>query len=235
MNAQAIKSLITGLLALAVLSMVVFFYQDIQSNIKSSQQSNISANSYVLGLDYSGIITQEVVNKGDFVHKGDALAYVKSGALLADLKGNKITKQDLIYPLSDDNQIVIQATQDGIVDNVNYLAGSYVPANQTIFKITSKQAPYVISLFNLSRADFQRLNKSTELQVKLPNGRLVKSPIQQITVNDAADNNSPTVAVKVQSTIDPDSNLLIGSPVTATLHLGQQTKLQQFLKYIKGL
>jgi hypothetical protein len=235
MNAKAIRSLITGLFLLFVFGLVIFFYRDTQNGIKITRQSNINADSYVLGFDYSGIITSEPVKKGQYVHKGDALAYIKSSSLLVDINANKISKSDLTYPLSEDNQIIMQATQDGVLTDVNFLAGSYVPANQTIFKITASQAPYVVSRYDLSRTDFQKLNLKTELQVKLPSGRLVVSPIRQIMVDTSSNNTGSSVRVDIQSAIDPDRNLLIGSPVEATLHLEKQTKLQKFLHYIRGL
>jgi hypothetical protein len=235
MNAQSFRSLITGLFLLFVLSLIVFFYRDTQNGVKTTRQSSVNADSYVLGLDYSGVITREPVKKGQYVHKGDTLAYIKSSSLLADINAKKITKEDLTYPLSKDSQIVVQATQDGILSDINYLAGSYVPANQTIFKITASQSPYIVSHYNLSRTDFQKLNKNTQLQIKLPNGRLVLSPIRQITVDTSSNNTGSTVSVNIESIIDPDSNLLIGSPVVATLHLERQTRLQKLINYVRDL
>lgn len=235
MNAKAFRSLTVGLFLLFLLSVIVFLYKDTRSAVKITRQSSISADSYVLGLEYSGIITQEPVKEGQYVKKGDTLAYIKSSSLLSDLNSSKITKSDLSYPLSSSNEIILQATQDGQLENVNYLSGSYVPANQNIFKITAAQAPYVVSRYSLSREDFQKLSINTELQIKLPNGRLVKSPIQQITVDNSTVTAGSTVIVNIKSLIDPDRNLLAGSPVIATLHLDKETMLERFLSYTKGL
>ncbi len=235
MSAKSIRLFITGVTLLVLFAVAIYFYQDTRNNIKISKESRIGAKSYVLSLDYSGLITKSFVKQGDFVRKGDALAYVKSSTLMADLNGKKIVKEDLTFELSENNEVIIQATQNGVIDQVYFLDGSNVAANQTIFKITANQAPFVISGYNLSRDDFQRLKKNSRLQITLPNSSLVDSQIQQITVDDVAMNIGPTVPVTIISAIEPDRNLLIGSPVTATLHLSQQTELERFIKLIKDL
>lgn len=235
MNKKTIGSLVKGLLILLLIVAATFIYKDTRNDIKISNQSRIGADSYDLGIEYSGLIDKELVSQGDFVHKGDPLAYIKSSSLLADLGSKKVAKADLAYPLSESNEIIMLATQDGVLQDVNYLTGSYVPANQYIFKITAEDTPYVTSHFNLARDDFQRLNKSTLLQVKLPNGQIVDSPIQQISVDTGSQLSGLEVPVTIKSTIKPDRNLLIGSPVTANLHLNRQTQLQRIAHFLKGL
>ncbi|MBW3568888.1 HlyD family efflux transporter periplasmic adaptor subunit [Candidatus Parcubacteria bacterium] len=232
MNKAAVKSLIKGLIILALISATTFIFLDARSGVKVSQNSKISAEEYVVGSDYSGLITKQLVKKGDFIEKDRELLYIKSSKLLEDINAKRVNKKDLLYPISGDQQIIIKASQSGKVSEINYAEGSFVPANNDIMKITAAQDPFVIAEYQLSKNDFELLNEQTKMQVELPNGSVVTSPIDTISIQQASDlqiNSKFNVTIK--SDIEPDNNLLIGSPVTTRLFLNQDTQLQKMVNF----
>jgi hypothetical protein len=227
MNKKAKNSFLKGLMVLFILSIVVAIYLDTKSDIKISTNSQINAPSYFIGLDYSGIITQQLIEKGETVETGQPLIYIKSSDLLEDLKAGRVQQDDLLFPVSENNEIIVRATKDGVVEEINFTLGSFVAANQSIMTIRATGTPFVKSVFELEKDDFERLDDQSRLEVVLPNGTRVTSPISLINVDQENDIPGPAVKVIIESSIEPNANLIIGAPVTSYLYLTEDSIIQR--------
>jgi hypothetical protein len=236
MNKTARRSFIKGLIVLVAIFVGAIAYVEIQSQVKVSEQSRIGAEKYNVAVDYSGLVTQQLIKDGDFVEAGQELMYIKSSALLEDLNEKRVTEDDLLYPLSNKKEIIVKAQQSGKVEQVQFAEGSFVPANHTIFEILDVTKPYVESYFDLSNEEFSGLSEETELQVELPNGQRITSKILSIVIEEQeADEQSGKIRVLIQSEIDPNDTLLIGSPVTARLRLEEGSALEQITSKFKNI
>lgn len=234
MNKTARRSLFKGVIILIAVLVTALAYVAIQSQVKVSDQSRIGAEKYNVAVDYSGLVTQQLIKDGDFVEAGQELMYIKSSALLEDLNEKRVTEDDLLYPLSSKKEIIVKAQQSGKVEKVQFAEGSFVPGNQTIFEILDVTKPYVESYFELSRDEFSSLSEQTKLQVDLPSGQTVVSEISSIVIEEqAADEQSSKIRVLIQSEIEPDDSLLIGSPVVSRLFLEEDTALQKIINKFK--
>ena len=86
----------------------------------------------------------------------------------------------------------------------------------------------------MSRDEFSSLSEQTKLQVDLPSEQTVVSEISSIVIEEqAADEQSSKIRVLIQSEIEPDDSLLIGSPVVSRLFLEEDTALQKITNKFK--
>lgn len=229
MNKSARKSLFKGLAVLFVILAISAGYVAITSQVKSASQSIISAQQYNVAVDYSGLISQKLVEEGEFVEKGQDLVHIKSSSLLEDLNEKRVTQSDLLYPLNEKKELVVQAQQSGKIKDSPFAKGSFVPANQTIFTIIDTKNPFAESMFDMSRDEFEKLSEQTVLEIELPNNRVVKSRITLIDIDLDKKDTGDTIRVKIKSELEPNGNLLIGSPLTTRLYLEENTPVQRFI------
>lgn len=226
MDKSARRAFLKGILMLSVIGVIIAAYLTIRSEVKVAQSGVVATETYNVAVDYSGLITEQIVGVGDYVEAGQELAYIKSSALREDLNEKRVGADDLLYPLDDKKQIIIVAPQTGEISEIAFSEGSFVPANQTIYTIQDVDRPYVESKFELTSDEFEKLDKKSRLEVRLPNGEYYDSPITLIEIETEEDNDSELIQVALRSSLEADGNLLVGAPVESRLYLETNTLLQ---------
>jgi hypothetical protein len=228
MSMGSIARLFIGVLLLVVVMVALIVYIDQERSRLNAEQASLSAESYEVGIDYSGFITGRYIDVGQTVNEGDILFHIQSNMLLERLQDESVQASQLSYVLNDNNEVVIAASKGGIVSRVDYAEGSFVPANSELASITASTDNVSVSAtFRLSRRDFSRLQAAETIDVVLLDGRSVSGNIITISV---VEQDELVVAVVNSELVNIDNMPFIadgGTPVEASITLHQQTLYQR--------
>ena len=208
-----------GLLSVVVLTTGLTMLVNYNSGKVAGKSASLVAEDYPVGTDYSGTITQQFVQVGDEVAAGQPLFEVESAALERDLAQGLVTPENLTHEVKGNNTLVITATNAGLVDDIAYAAGAFVPSNSTIATVQQAGSMYVEADFLLSAKDYARIPAGATLDITLPNNQQISAKASQIQVR--TENGEARTLVKAYS--DELANgtglFAVGTPVQATLHL----------------
>ena len=176
-----------------------------------------------------------MVEEGDMVEEGQTLFEVRSTNLIEQLRDKQLRAADLLYPLNEKNNLVLSATKPGILAEILYTKGSFVPANSTIANIIDTEDVSVVARFLLPRRDFGRVDKQSRIEVQLPDGSKVNGTVSSIEVlsqDDIIEVELKAVLERYEST---GLELTSGAPVNATLYLSEDTLYKKLQTYATEL
>lgn len=214
--------LILGILFVVLLTGGLLLYLDYSMAHVSSVSAKLLSDTYTVGTDYSGIITEQYVTVGQHVNAGDKLFTIQSSLLNADITSGTIAKNAVGYTLDNQNDIVLTATGSGTVSQIDYIAGSFVPASKEIATITKSGSLYVEASYILSPPDYARVKNGDIVQVTLPNDQKVSASIFNVSVQSSGENVLTVVDARLGG-LDAGSAFSAGTPVSAELQLNGKT------------
>lgn len=220
-----------GMLGVLFLAIGLLAYVDKTRSVVAAQEAQLQAESYTVGLGYSGDVVEQYVQEGDIVEKGQTLFKVKSTVLLNSIKEFDLGPEELQNPIDEDGNVIITAAKDGIVSKIDHSQGSFVPANEALATIIDVNSVYAQAVYRLPRNDFALLSRDTSMKVRLPNGDYATGSVTKIDVLEQND----VVITQVQSEIETDaSTFLVGTstPVTADLVLRTDTYYDRAADYV---
>lgn len=222
MNKRPLFALIFGIVAVVLLVAALIVYQDHKDSHVAASEANISATTYDVGVEYSGVMAQQNVQKGQVVTKGQVLGTIKSGTLMERLREAKLQPQDLPYPINATSEIELRAANAGIVKSVNFTNGSFVAANQPIYSIIDTNQYYVTSKFTLGTQQLKDLTLQKNVQLHLQSGMSLPTRIRDIAIKPA-DGGKQIVTIESApvSQLNQES-FKLGEPVETTLILREQ-------------
>ena len=222
MNRRPFIALILGAVGVLILVAALVVYQDHKDSHIDATEASISATTYDVGVEYSGVLATQNVQKGQIVTKGQILGTIKSGTLMERLREAKLQPQDLPYPINENSEIQLKAANAGIVKSVNFAAGSFVPANQAIYNIIDTNQYYVTSKFTLGTQQLKDLTPQKNVDLKLQSGLSLPTRIRDVQIKPA-DGGKQTVTIESVpvSQLNQDS-FKLGEPVSTTLVLREQ-------------
>lgn len=223
MNRRPLLTLFLGILAVLLLVASLVVYQNHKDSHVDDTEANISATTYDVGVEYSGVLTKQNVQKGQYVTKGQILGTLKSGTLMEHIRQAQLQPQDLPYPVNGGNsEMELRAANNGIVKAVNYDSGSFVSANQAIYTIIDVSKYYVTSKFTLGTQQLKDLTTDKNVQLQLQSGLSLPTRIRDITIAQA-DGGKQVVTIESApvSELNQDS-FKLGEPVNTTLILHDQ-------------
>ena len=199
----------------------------------TSRTAQLMADTYTVGTDYSGIITKQYVTEGQHVSAGESLFLIKSSLLNTDLTSGTISKNDVAYSVDDQNQIVLKATNAGVVSDIAYLEGAFVPANKEVATVTRDNSLYAVAKYELTPPDYARIKNGDNVVVTLPNNQHVTASVFDISVEN--DNNTVQTVVKARVHGLDSATFTAGTPVSAELRLSGKTLYDTFKETVQKL
>lgn len=219
MNRRPFIKLTLGFMCVALLVAGLIIYQDRKDSRVDASEATISATTYDVGVEYSGVLATQNVQKGQMVTKGQVLGTIKSGTLMERLREAKLQPQDLPYPINENSEIQLKAANAGIVKSVNFAAGSFVPANQAIYNIIDTSQYYVTSKFTLGTHQLKDLAMQKPVELQLQSGLNLPTRIRDIAIKPA-DGGKQVITIESVpvSQLNQDS-FKLGEPVGTTLIL----------------
>lgn len=224
MSGKSRLALFFGLILLAVGIGAVLIYMEYSHSRIAASEASVKAESYSVGIDYSGLISKQFIEEGDRVRAGQDLFYIQSNVLKQSMQELGLTKDELLYPLNEKGEIILKASKAGVVSNIEFTQGSFVPANKEIAQIMSSEVVFVDATFRMPERDFARITKDTRIHVDLPNGSTSTADVSNINVRSQM-NNEVTAIVRAKLT-DVDTTTFIsasGTPARAALVLNEHS------------
>ncbi len=182
-----------------------------------SDQAKVEGDTYTIGIDYPGVITDIFVSQGDVIEAGTILATIKSTALIERINEDRIQPDDLAFSLNEDREIVLTANQAGRVQKISHAKGSFITANSELMLISEKEL-YVISEFAIPESDFYALEGSVRTEIRAGN-RVFEGEIRDFDILDLEDA-MVYVSARVQ-TSDPEAliDYQLGTPVIVSAEI----------------
>jgi hypothetical protein len=222
-SARKFFSLLIGLIIMALIISGLLIYRDHHDNWVTASDATLNGTTYAIGIDYSGVMTDQEVQKGQFVQAGQLLGLIKSGTLIDRLHVANLSPNDLPYTLNKRQEVELHAANAGVVQDVNYIAGSFVPANQQIYVITDASQYYATAKFNrLTRQQVRTLTADKIVQLAYNDGTLIPSRIRSINIKQT-DYDSYNVELESVPVTQPDpAKVKVGEPLNAVLILQEQ-------------
>ena len=221
------------LIVLILLAILTIKLTNSLDNI-NSQSAKLQSDSYSIGSNYSGLMLKQYVQVGQYVTLGQPLFDIKSD--LTNLTNNNFTigSSNIAYSISPSGDIILKATGNGTISQVNYIEGSFVPAGQIVANITKANSLYVQAEYILSPPDYARLKIGDVTLVTLPSDVVIKTYVYNTSI---VNNNNQVVTIVKSDSINLKNNPIFvsGTPVSAQLQLSGKTLYNIFIEKLTQL
>lgn len=219
--------LAVGLLAL---------YANAELSVVRAGHAELGADGTTVGVDYPGHIINQYITDGEAVKKGEPLFVINSPALAADVANRTVQATSLPYKFdAHTGDITIHATQDGVVDKVNYLAGSFVPTGAVLTTINTVDSLYVAGHFHLNPPDYARIHDGSSMQITFPDNTKATGTVYSVALQSNGGGVDTIVKARLQSGSGNALRFPVGTPVQASLKLAQQTWWEQLKREVTKL
>jgi hypothetical protein len=209
------------------------------NNIMSMAQSSkakLAADATTVGVDYPGLVVKQNVEEGDKVKKGQTLFEIQSTQLNDALTKGTVTAPSLSFAVDPKtNYILLKANDDGVIEKINYRAGSYTPGGSIVATVDTVGSLYVIAHFRLSPPDYARINKLNKVTLRLPDNSTQTATIFSVALVSNEDSVDTVVKARIKNADISDFRFSVGTPVEATLQLNQDNMFQGLFTYIQQL
>jgi hypothetical protein len=225
----------TGIIAVVALAVSLFIYLDYSMSRVQSIDAQLESDDYTVGIDYSGVITQQFVDEGAYVENGDPLFKIRSSTLAEAIKDNEIAKTALLYSVDDEGNVLISASAPGRVQSIAYREGAFVPANSQIAVINNKDGLYISATYSLSSPDYSRLNTNSKIYVTMPDGVKVQAIVYDIVLEKKEGDVLTTVMARFDNEQINTTAFSVGTPVETTLELSTDTLFERIKTRITAL
>lgn len=217
---------------LAIVFGALFFKYDRQSNVVSDN-GQVDGDTYAVGVDYTGVVTDVFLSQGDIVQGGETVATIKSSTLIERLNESTIQTEDLVFSLNENQEIVLVASQPGRVQKINFARGSFIPANSELALISEKDL-YVTADFAIPQSDFYTLEGDVSADIRAGN-QVYKGKVQDFEVLELRDS-----LVYVSATILPEdaealTQFQLGTPVVVFVDLKPNPLDAVYAQMVTGL
>lgn len=220
---------------IAIVAALAFYLTGIMSVAKSTK-AELDAASISIGTDYPGLVVKQNIEEGDKVTKGQVLFEIQSAPLNEALTSGTVSASSLPFTVSrTTNYIQLVASDDGVVDKINYRAGSYVPVGGIVATVYTVNSLYVTANFRLSPPDYARIDKSSKISLRMPDNTTQEATIFSISLVRNGDGVDTVVKARLKNADITDFRFSVGTPVEATMQLGKTTWYQGLITYIEQL
>lgn len=226
-----------GIIIVLGIIAALFIYLNYTMSRASSTDARLEADSYVVGMDYSGTIISQSIQPGSRVEKGQELFVINSSGLREALLNEQIQSSSLSFKLDEQNNAILTANADGIVKQIDYQAGAFAPGNSTLAVITKPSSTFVTATYQLSPPDYRRINRDSKLIITLPDNEVIHASIQDIQLTNSESNLKVDTVVRAELERMPNSSSIFtdGTPVKAVLELDNNTWYQTLTDQVKKI
>ena len=213
----------------------LFVYLDFTMSRVHSTSAQIDADTFTVGVDYSGIMEKQYVNEGDQIKKGDPLFELRSPTLAKAIEDDETAKALLLYTLTDDGKILITAAGDGKVLALNYRVGAFVPANTQIATVAIEDLLFVSASYTLSSPDYARISDNSRMSISLPDGKKIDGAVYDVLLQKKNDEVQTTIKARVNKDSVNTVVFSAGTPVETTLYLNNDTWYKRIMDIFSPL
>lgn len=224
-----------GLLVVVAIVGGLFVLLNYRMSNVSSRKATLETDAYALSSGYDGVLKRIYVSPGDKVNEGDRLFEISSPGLTQAIESEKAKKSSPLYEITSDGNMVLLATAQGTVQQVNYTNGAYIEANKTIATIATNNARYVIAYYLLSAPDYARINRDNRVHVTLPDNSRYDAKVFDISLEQDGEQ----VFTVVRARLPEDAKILptfaSGTPVTSTWQLDNSAWQNWLINVIRSL
>lgn len=195
-----------------------------------SYKAELGADAVTIGTDYPGLVVKQPVEEGDRVSKGQILFEIRSPQLTASLADHTTVAASLPFTLDIvTGDIILKASDDGVIQKINYRAGSYAPLGGVLATINTVGSLYVAGHYRLTPPDYARIAKGKALAVTFPDNSKVQARVYNISVASNGTAVDTIIKARLQSADINDFRFSVGTPVEASLKLTNKTWYQGLL------
>jgi hypothetical protein len=227
---------ICGILFVLLLVGALILYLNNSMSQSHSTKAELAADASAIGTDYPGLVVKQNVEVGDKVTKGKTLFELKSAQLTESLSNKTVSLSSLPFTVdSTTGNILIKASDDGVIEKLNYRAGSYVPAGGILATVNTVGSLHAVAYFKLSPPDYARISKSSKLSLKLPDNTSMEATVFDISLVSNGDHVDTVVKARIKDADISDFRFSVGTPVQATLQLSTTTWYQTIYNYVTQL
>lgn len=201
----------------------------------SSIDAQLESDNYSVGVDYSGIITDQLVQEGSYVEVGDPLFELRSSTLAEAIRDDEVAQAALLYSAKSDGTILISAAAPGRVQSIAFKEGAFVPANSRIAVINNNGGLYVSAAYALSSPDYARLSTKSRVFVTLPDGQRVDATVYDMSFERIDKEVRTTVRARFDNKNINTEVFSVGTPVNAVLELNKDTLFERIINRAKSV
>jgi len=235
MNKSSKFKFLIGILMVFVLVAGLLVYLQYSMSRSTSRSARIDANTYTIGVDYSGIIEKQYIEEGQTVKTGDSLFEIRSSALAGAIADKKIEVSTLIFDVTKEGNILLKASNAGVVNTVNYREDTYVPANNELARINLADELFVTGTYRLSPPDYARIKKGSTVLVTLPDNQKLKATVFDISLVSKDTDVDTIVKAKISDSDSSRVSFSVGTPVETVLLFDDGSWLQVIIDKAKEL
>jgi hypothetical protein len=230
-----LKFLFGIIFVLLLVAALVLYLNDSMSKSHSSK-AELAADASSLGTDYPGLIVKQNTDVGDKVVKGETLFEIKSAQLNDSISNNSVSVASLPFSVDPTSKnILIKASDDGVIEKINYRAGSYIPAGGIAATVNTVGSLHVVAYFKLSPPDYARISKNSKLSLTLPDNTTMQATVFDISLVSNGNRVDTVVKARIKDADISDFRFSVGTPVQATLQLSTSSWYQAVYNYILQL
>ncbi|MDB5162725.1 MAG: Biotin/lipoyl attachment protein [Candidatus Saccharibacteria bacterium] len=225
-----------GIIFVVLLVGVLTVFLNISMSTSDSVEATLDAQSRTIGTDYPGLVVKQNVEEGQKIAENEVLFEIESQQLNTDLASGALKEESLPFKLNPETKnIEIRSTNAGVIDEIFFREGSYIPASGVITTVYVLDSLFVTAHFQLAPPDYARIEDDSSLELLFPDNTKKEATITSVTLESSKDEEKVDTVVKAKIT---DANMSdfrfsVGTPVDAKLHLRQDSWFQNLIKVIQ--
>lgn len=230
--------LVFGILLVIILVASLAFILNISMSTSNSVKATLAAQARSVGTDYPGLVVKQNVEEGEAVKKDDVLFEIDSQALKQLLDDKAIELDNLNVTVNPTNKnIELRATNSGIVDEILFSEGAYVPASAVVATVYVVDSLYVNARFQLSPPDYARIDKSEPLELLFPDNTKKYAEVTSVSLEQSENEESvdTVIVAKIKDADMDDFRFSVGTPVNAKLQLKQEAWFKNVITFVRQL
>jgi len=210
-----------GIIFVIALAGVLTFHLNAEKGLAKSTNGTITSEHYNVASPYSGLVTHALVKKHDTVKTGDALFVIDSPALRNELAADMEPTSTAASSINKNGTVVVMATADGLVTDVDAVQGTFVQGAATLAKVDLAGTLKVEADFTLTPNEYARVEDKAPVTIVLPNQKRLEGTVETVDVKTKNGNAEAVITVtSKQLKLGAENGLIAtGTPVSAELHL----------------
>lgn len=228
---------IAGIVIVIALVLGLTVYLNNSMSTASSEEAELAADASSIGTNFAGLISDQLVEEGDAVEMDQELFRINSADLKQALADESVERESLPFDLDDEDNIVLRATDDGVIDEIRFREGSFAPAGGIIGTINTAGSLHAVAEYRLSPPDYARINRGGTMEITLPDNSKVEAAIFDIALVNNEDTNRVDTVVKarIPNADVTDFRISVGTPVDTKIELTRDAWYDGFFRFIEQL
>ncbi|MES2876300.1 MAG: HlyD family efflux transporter periplasmic adaptor subunit [Patescibacteria group bacterium] len=227
--------LLIGIILVVVLVGGLFIYLNYAMSVVSSRSASLQADMNAVSVEYGGVIKKQYVEVGTAVQKDDPLFELTSSELSEALRTDRISTESLLFDVTGTGDILLRASNSGILGQVNFAEGAFVPARSPIATIAIDDSTYVTAKYSLQAPDYARINRNNTVDVTLPDNTRLNAKVFDIALEQNGDKVFTIVKARFDKTVDISPIFSAGTPVSTSWQLENNSWYTTILDWFKRL